>query len=760
MASTAVPPVPHLNGTSMIPEALRETDRFLDNFLQLRDEVLTGRHPRIKLPPAVIEQFGSRHTTHAVTAPQPSSPKPTASQARLPQTLPARPANAAPQFPPAPDNRAAVPAERPLPVKPPLSGIDPVLLTKSDHLIRAELQLKRQHIERSLKDQADKRGRVNEPLAEEGDAYIDIESALAKAQAMVPPVSGLPSLAQNSEDNTSFDENSYYSSQASSWSPDRTEPSLTGENANADEGPPSQAQLPATEAQLTAATASAPAHAPPTRVEPTVIDLDEEPYEPAEDIEPYEPELPRDVDEQDESDYSPPPAAAGPSQPTRGRQRGRGGRKSGNGSRRQSPSGNPPALHVSRKRRREERRDDRSRQQVETRVARSPEPYIKQEPQSPTMLASYPDAQPSKRRALPAFPADEYVTTPGSNRMRPIQYVEHGESPRSYRLYEEPSPTVMHVPQRRAERGDHDLRRVASLQSLRRPVSPGFVEPYQPVEVRSSRAASYAYIERPTETVYRGVSAHPSAAPRYIRDSSRSPVQEYLPRAHSPVQMAPHPRRIVEDEFGNRYYAAPVVVRESVAPVRMVEAAPRYEGAVTRETTVRAPARVEMYDGEDVMRMPPPPPRRYIEVADGEVSGGRPYAVRESSHRPVDVGYAARGAVERVARYADMGPPTREYVAPRAYSVRPDVVRRDMADDYAPVHHERVAAPRFASVAAPRREHSIVRQEQPYVMGPPMHGRRYMEELGNEGPGELVPMERPVEPGHEYGGEPRRVYRY
>lgn len=423
-------------------------------------------------------------------------------------------------------------------------------------------------------------------------------------------------------------------------------------------------------------------------------------------------------------------------------------------SRRQSPAGNAPPLQNPRKRRREERK----RQQANKRVVRSPEPYIKEEPQSPPPFNNYPDVQPNKRRALQPLP-NNLELEPAYGRAQATHYMDQEHSPRSYRPYEEPhSPTVIHVPQRRIDRDDQDLRRVASLQHARRPYSPGALEPYHPIETRPVRASSHVFTERPVEPVYQEISRRSSVAPQYLRERSRSPVREYL-APQSPVVMAPPARRIVVDQFGNKYYAAPVNVRESVAPSRRVEAEPYYERAVTREP-VRAPAgmRTEVYEEDGIMRMPPPPPRRYVEVADPELVEARPYRHREASHRPMEVEYAARGLVERrpVMQYEEMGPP-REYMPSRAFSMRPEGARREVAEGYPSMRHESVA-PRYVSVAAPRyREVSVVHADRPdqhrYAFAAEPQERRYVEEEGRD---------RPMEAALEgYSTEPRRVsYRY
>ncbi|KAF2010329.1 hypothetical protein BU24DRAFT_427454 [Aaosphaeria arxii CBS 175.79] len=751
MSSSTAASAPFLNGNAPFhPDFLREA-AFLDKLLQLRDEVYAGKHPRIKLPTSVLEQVVPRPTQK--TPPVAAKP-PTANGipngSAFVHPLPARPENSVQAHHiPNDYNPPSHHAPRPFPAKHTSSGIDPVLLTKSEHLIRAELQLKRQQIERLLKDQFDRRGRGNDILAEDR-AALDVESILAKAQALVKPISGLP-VVQTREGSESFDENSYYSSKANSWSSEEADNKVS--DADVAENSTSQAQRSAKGAELTAVNPKPPKI---TRVaQPAVIDLDDEPYEPMDDIELYEPEPPTRLHEdQEESDYSPPPADVGPSQPNRGRRdRAPNNGNSNGSSRQQSPSGNPAPIQNSRKRRRDERREEKRRQQANKRVVRSPEPYIKEEPQSPPPFASYSDSQPSKRRALQPVPNVE-ATSPNDGRPQPIYYRDGDQSPRFYRAQEEPpSPTVIRVPQRR---DDQDLRRVASLQYARRPYSP-LGEQHPVPESHQIRAASHAFAERPVEHLYREVSARPSAAPRYVREHSRSPIHEYLSGPQSPSTMAPPPpRKIVVDQYGNKYYAAPVDIRESAAPpTRRMEAEPFYERAATREPTVRAPIRQDIYGEEQVHRMPPPPPRRYVEASDAEPLEPRSYRIREASHRPVEV-------VERrpIVQYEEMGPP-REYMPSRAYSMRPEGVRREPLE-YAPARHESVQ-PGFMGVAAPRyREVSVI--QEPYddrrftyaapARVPAPVGLRYVEEPATEG---LIDA-----PGDLYGGaEPRRVsYRY
>lgn len=412
-------------------------------------------------------------------------------------------------------------------------------------------------------------------------------------------------------------------------------------------------------------------------------------------------------------------------------------------SRRQSSNGPAPSLQNPRKRRRQENRDEKRRQQqANKRAIRSPEPYIKEEPQSPPPIVSYSDSQPNKRRALlPSRNELEVVPAPEGARMQPVYYREQEQPVRLMREYDDvSSPSGIRSPQRRPVREEQDLRRVASLQYARRPYSPeAGAEVFTVPEPRQSRAASHVFVDRSEPPVYREASARPAAAPRYVRERSRSPFHENIFHPPSPIRMAPPPRRIVVDQYGNKYYAAPVDARESMAPpMRRIEVDPYYERAVTREPTMRGPARTELYE-EDVVQRMPPPPRRYVEASDPEIIEGPSYRTREPSRRPADLEYRP------MPQYEEMGPP-REYAPPRAYSMRPDVVRRELPEGY--VRHEsvqpgtvRASQPRYREVSV---AHPEAFEERRYISAP--QSRRYVE----EGPVEIA-----QEP---YAAEPRRVY--
>jgi hypothetical protein len=304
MSTFAAAP-PYLNGTGVVPtEVLREAD-FLQQLLKIRDEVFASKHPRIHLPAKVIEQVAPR--LPQTTPPTRPTTNGTPNGISASQLFPPR-SNSSLQAPSAANEFVppVPPTQRPFSAISASSSIDPVLLTKSDQLIRAELQLKRQQIERQLKDQFDKKGRGND--TDEREAHLNVEECLIQAQLRVPPVSGIRSTTNNSDGAESFDENSYYSSKADSWS-SRSEETDPKHIAHADraESLTSQAK-----------------HLTNVRAPPAVIDLDEEAYEPVDDIEIYEPEPATLLDDAEEEDYSPPPADIVANEPSRGRGRDRG----------------------------------------------------------------------------------------------------------------------------------------------------------------------------------------------------------------------------------------------------------------------------------------------------------------------------------------------------------------------------------------------------------------------------------------------------
>lgn len=827
--ASAVPALPvQANGDDQHPDLeTRRLADFYQQLLQLRDEVLAGKHPRLRLPDHALDKLLPQpHGRPSSTARPPSNaalngaaphaythtPHSTSSYNSTPSTSFARPQS----------------SQRPPVLKPSSSGIDPVLLTKSDDLVRAEIQLKRQRIERALKDQVDQK-RVQSRDRDGGvDAEpLDVSDVLTKALAIAQPVSGLRSETNsNSPTSDSFDENSYYSSQANSWSSSDHDSSGTTSavevagvsssskaaaaaplNGNAEtdaqtlsqmelhddmelieDGDESDYEPPGAEAFTTTAPPPPP-HGPvpgqnnsthgslPSPTVPVITNHIQTPVAPQ----------PARVSPLTFAKVPGLDAARGPvAQPlatSANSSPKNGSRGKGNGNRnensprsgRQSPAA-PRQQNNSRKRRREAKEAEKAEKQRRVsnnkRVADSPEPYIKEEPVSPPPLAGLAEpAQDARRRTTRALHDDVEIVSP-RDAHHPVYYMEY-EQPAPAPRYEL-EPEVVRVPSRiayrRAERDDQDLRRMASIQHARRPYSPPQPGPYESV-----RAVSHAYFDGHATPVFREGSVRPGAT-RYIRsERSLSPpyAMEPYQRIRSPAIMAPPPvpRRVVMDQYGNRYYAEPAMVdrRASVAPApRRAGEEVLYERARTREPTMRPVARVEPYEeDESSQRMLPPQPRRYVDQPELEiVEPHRPYRQREYSMRPGEPLreelVPAQEPLERhlPTRYEEMPPPRGEYIA-RAYSVRPDAVRREVPAEYMS-RHGSVApsggyARRVEALPPGYRAVSVVHEgdgfdERRYAYAPTHPARRYVDEP------EIIegPMDR-----QEYGGEPRNIaYRY
>ena len=97
------------------------------------------------------------------------------------------------------------------------SGIDPIFLTKSDVLVKAEIQQKRQRIERALEEQMHQR-KKQKTFDQEALPDFNATEVLRKAQELVKPVKRHePSRANGAASSSdSFDEKTFYSSQVES----------------------------------------------------------------------------------------------------------------------------------------------------------------------------------------------------------------------------------------------------------------------------------------------------------------------------------------------------------------------------------------------------------------------------------------------------------------------------------------------------------------------------------------------------------------
>lgn len=195
---------------------------FYENLLSLRDVILANEHPRLKLSASARQrlQISGPLRTAVTNGTHPSKPQSaeTVVQNGSAHALNGIHAAYTAQQPQVPTHATS---QKPFSS----SEIDPVLLTKSDDLIRAETHLKRQRIERSLKDEWELRKHAprDRDFGTEPASLFSLSEIMNKALEIVKPLSGLrPVAVARDPSSDSFDENSYYSSQVNDWSSEQS----------------------------------------------------------------------------------------------------------------------------------------------------------------------------------------------------------------------------------------------------------------------------------------------------------------------------------------------------------------------------------------------------------------------------------------------------------------------------------------------------------------------------------------------------------
>ncbi|ETS83734.1 hypothetical protein PFICI_05610 [Pestalotiopsis fici W106-1] len=206
---------------SMPTSALATTDGLLEmkeyhRIVKFRDDILSGHHPRIKIP-APAGGAKAAQGTQQPTA-QNSASATTSSRNEqnvfVSSNLKSFKANSQQPAIVVPVTKPSDTAPRPLPSS--KTQIDPLLLTKSDELIKAELHLQRQRLERSLREEIEAQRAASK--SNEQAADLDLSDILAKAltlvQATAPPLTETDLVANApSVSSDSFDDNTFYSSQ-------------------------------------------------------------------------------------------------------------------------------------------------------------------------------------------------------------------------------------------------------------------------------------------------------------------------------------------------------------------------------------------------------------------------------------------------------------------------------------------------------------------------------------------------------------------
>lgn len=192
---------------------------------QFRDTILTGKHPTIKLPvPTSKIPTGPRahvannraHDQNAKQSRQPSggrrgekaqgSINGAGAQAVAVAAASTHPMPPASQFPATTGN--GVPE------------LDPIFLEKSEDLIRAELRVQRQRLEKSLREELEQRKASTKAAAQESESLLEfnLSEVLVKALTLVqatsaPCVPDVDGAGDDAESSDSFDNNTFYSSQ-------------------------------------------------------------------------------------------------------------------------------------------------------------------------------------------------------------------------------------------------------------------------------------------------------------------------------------------------------------------------------------------------------------------------------------------------------------------------------------------------------------------------------------------------------------------
>ena len=381
---------------------------------------------------------------------------------------------------------------------------------------------------------------------------------------------------------------------------------------------------------------------------------------------------------------------------------------------RQSPDYNQGPEN-SRKKRKLDKKANRMKKRKGN-MAGSPEAHIKDEPVSPP---PFHDVQPLgalKPRTLgnsvPIYIDDDPVQ---QARYLPAQDRYGQPTPRQILYDEAPMPHSDPRPYSRTGvrppiREDQDLRRVASLHSMRAEQPSEYVDVSYNTPTRA-RAPSYAVIESPHSAPTRS-----TREPMYVEQrrtlreerhmGSPAPVYRIDPdlevRYRAPEMLPPQQKRIVQDQYGHRFYE--VISRQSVAPRQPLDVDAYNESAYSR--SVRAgsvyaePANDKRY-GQEM----PPPQISYRRV--GEV----PRTSVVDSRQTADPANLQRSASVQVMDYPSRQPIYADDRMPARASVRVGSVR-----PREPQYEEiRIPTSRGQSVRPGGREGSVFMDERPQI---------------------------------------------
>jgi hypothetical protein len=220
-----------VNGLPRRPTEVNEALEY-EKILSIYHQVIAGNHPRLRLPGPVndsalasLDQHSPKVPITAAAAAAAATMFPSVPASALPTQVPGPHFNTSVQEPPAKTAILSGPSlsSQPVPSKPPASELDPIFLTKSDDLVRAEIHLQRQRVERVLREQLEQKraDARHKPSFAEAKPDFDLADVLSRALNLVKPVIfDEPRGANESGSGSdSFDENSFYSSRAPDSTP-------------------------------------------------------------------------------------------------------------------------------------------------------------------------------------------------------------------------------------------------------------------------------------------------------------------------------------------------------------------------------------------------------------------------------------------------------------------------------------------------------------------------------------------------------------
>ncbi|KAF7593712.1 hypothetical protein BBP40_011004 [Aspergillus hancockii] len=209
MAATQLP-------TGSVSTGLPENEEIheYEKILKISDEIFTGAHPRLKVSQQFVRKPAPRNPPASAQAQVKPNERPGSSawNAAQPVPTPTKPASALSTHVDDGSSGASGPSRI---VPKHTSEIDPIFLTKSDDLVRAELQLQRQRVERTLREQLEQKRQESRQKASVQDTKpdFDVSDVLNKAFEMVKPSPSVDGPGAGAPSD-SFDENSFYSSRA------------------------------------------------------------------------------------------------------------------------------------------------------------------------------------------------------------------------------------------------------------------------------------------------------------------------------------------------------------------------------------------------------------------------------------------------------------------------------------------------------------------------------------------------------------------